>query len=75
MPIFPLYLSNRPLAENSMRAIISATHCTLLYRFDHVHVVDQEGNEYHICHTAGLATLSVRQFTAALSKALSYHPR
>lgn len=61
-----------PLTEPLMQASLRPVRCTLVYRFDHVHVVDQWGCEYHICHVEDLATLDARQFAALLQEALSY---
>lgn len=61
-----------PLTETMMQASLRAAHCTLIYHFDHVHVIDQLGSEYHICRIEQLATLDTHQFAMLLQEALSY---
>lgn len=70
---FLIRRTRQPLTNSTMQDLLRAAHCTLLYRFDHVHVVDQGGNEYHICRAEHLAALDTVQFAAALQEALSYH--
>jgi hypothetical protein len=62
---------NRVLTEARMLNILYGAHCTLVYRFEHVHAIDQRGQEYHICHRAQLTTLDVARFKATLAEALS----
>ena len=69
--MFPRHRTSRPLTESQMQKALCAANCRLLYRFDHVHAVDAAGKEYHVCHMQHLATLTTRQFTAALTEALS----
>jgi hypothetical protein len=48
-----------PLTEAHIQAVLQAAHCALLYRFDHVHVIDQMGWESHVCRREELPTMNV----------------
>lgn len=69
--MFPRHHLHHPLRESQMQKILRPTRCRLLYRFDHVHVIDAAGKEYHVCHRQHLATLTTHQFMVAVTKALS----
>ncbi len=64
--------ASQSITETHMQAVLHAAYCTLLYRHGHVHAIDQDGCEFHICLVEHLAALSTREFAAAASKALSY---
>ena len=66
---------NQPLTEDRVREILKAAHSTLRYRFEHVMAVDRTKQEYYICPKTQLATMTVQQFRAALTEALSFRVR
>ncbi len=67
----PFPSANQPLTEARIQAMLQAARCTLLYRFDHVHVIDQTGGESHVCRREDLPTLDVQGFKNALTEALA----
>lgn len=71
--LFSLPCSSHPLTEAQIQAVLHAAHCTLLYRFDHVHVIDQMGWESHVCLREELITMDVRAFRHALTETLACH--
>ncbi len=69
--LFPFPGASHPLTEARMQAILQAAHCILLYRFDHLHVIDQTGCESHVCRREELITLDAQEFSNALIEALA----
>lgn len=69
--LFSFPQPGQPLTEARMQAVLHAAHCTLLYRFDHVHVIDQLGWESHVCRREELTTMDVQGFRHALTETLT----
>lgn len=62
---------NEPLTQARLDAILRAARCTLRLCFDHVHVYDQTGFEFHVCLCEDLKTWDVQAFIDALSQTLA----
>ena len=60
-----------PVTEAHMRVLLRRAHCRLLCRFDHVHAIDEIGNELHLCRVEQLALLRAEQFKRTLDEALA----
>ena len=68
--LFAFPQPGQPLTEAQMQAVLHAAHCTLLYRFHHVHIIDQMGWESHVCRREELSTMDVQAFRQALTETL-----
>lgn len=68
----PFLHPTHALTEARIQKIFHAARMTLVYRCEHVHAIDQYGQEHHICLREQLTTLDVAGFRAALTQALSF---
>lgn len=70
--LFSFVHSRRPMTPFQFLAILDAERCTPVYRFSHVLIRDQYGQEYYLCQRDQLAMLSPWHCRELLLEALSY---
>lgn len=58
-----------------MLRILQANRCTVRFRFGGVFAVNSTKQEYYVCRVTDLASMTVQQFTEALTTAFSFRVR